>query len=839
MRERGSRLLGGRLLGELSPALLRRLGSGLVAAAFVIVSAGVLALNDPGTNSVEALTVGSVASSDIRAPFSLTYVSTVLTERQQQAAINQISPIYDPPDPNVARQQVTLLSQILDFIENVRADPYGTPDQKISDITKITALNLSSDVTQSVVTMDADTWNAVRAEMALVLERMMRESIRETDLQQVIDQLPTQVSVRLDPIAAGIVTAFVRDLLRPNRFPDEAATTAAREAASAAVAPESRSFERGQIIIRSGTRIDAVDYEALTQFNLLGSPDRRWEGFLRALLACVIAYTAFGLYAQRSKNPQIQQPSALALIGGLFLITLLGARLFNGDAQQIYLFPAAALSLLIVGIVGWDVAVLLSIGLAFLIGMVAEDSLEVAAMVGSGAIMGALSLRRSERLNSYFFAGVVVALANLSVILMFGLGVSRTEGSPLPLLLLYGISNGLLSGMVALAALYMITLLFNLPTSLKLVELSQPSQPLLQRLLREAPGTYQHSLQVANLGEQAANAVGADASLVRVAALYHDIGKMLNPAFFVENQADNINPHDMLNDPYRSADIIISHVTDGDKLARGYRLPQRIRDFICEHHGTTMVSYFYNQALKQASVDEPVDVEQFTYPGPRPRTRETAILMLADSCESSVRAAKPANKAEIEAIVGRIFDSRMREKQLDDSGLTLNDLTTIREILIDMLQAVFHPRIQYPTMPYANIPVGASGTANTLADTRPHRTGLQALPEPGLDTNAGFDEHALAAEAVPNKDTAKEPAPREVSKEPLKEPGKDTARDATSPTVPKMEIRYTSTQELPAAIFDDEDTPLPDVPPLRRRSDDSRPDDTGEAKAASEKDHDV
>ena len=191
---------------------------------------------------------------------------------------------------------------------------------------------------------------------------------------------------------------------------------------------------------------------------------------------------------------------------------------------------------------------------------------------------------------------------------------------------------------------------------------------------------------------------------MRVAALYHDIGKMLNPAFFVENQADNVNPHEALNDPYRSADIIISHVTDGEKLARQYRLPVRIRDFIMEHHGTTLVGYFYTRAVEQADDEEAVDIEQFTYPGPKPQTRETAIMMLADSCESTVRARKPSNKAEIVEIVDSIIDNRMRDGQLDEADLTLKDISITRDIFIEMLQAVFHPRINYPSLPDAQAP---------------------------------------------------------------------------------------------------------------------------------------
>jgi putative nucleotidyltransferase with HDIG domain len=308
-----------------------------------------------------------------------------------------------------------------------------------------------------------------------------------------------------------------------------------------------------------------------------------------------------------------------------------------------------------------------------------------------------LSLRNSERLNSYFLSGLFIGIANMVVVLAFFLTGYPADSVGAMTLVGVGLANGVLSGVAALAGLYLISTMFNVPTSLRLIELMQPSQPLLQRLLREAPGTYQHSLQVANLAELAAERVGANVLLTRVGALYHDVGKMNAPHFFVENQADGVNPHDGLNDPYKSAQIILEHVIDGEKLGRKYRLPARLRDFILEHHGTTVPMYFYNKAVSLAGDDaSAVDRLKFTYPGPRPRTRETAILMLADSSESIVRARRPGNKQEIADIVKYIFEMRMREGQLDDSGLTMRDLNVMQRVFVETLQGVFHPRIAYP-----------------------------------------------------------------------------------------------------------------------------------------------
>jgi len=239
---------------------------------------------------------------------------------------------------------------------------------------------------------------------------------------------------------------------------------------------------------------------------------------------------------------------------------------------------------------------------------------------------------------------------------------------------------------------------------------------------------------VANLAELGAQRVNANAPLVRVAAMYHDVGKILNPHFFVENQVDGVNPHDALGDPLQSARIIIGHVSEGLRLARQYRLPCRIREFIAEHHGTTQALYFYRKAQELAGDPETVDPRDFTYPGPRPQTRETAILMLADGCESSVRARRPQSKEHIEEAVNYIFDERLAKGQLDESGLTLNDLHALRETFLATLQGVFHPRIAYPGTPSQKALPAEIATSQAGSEPAPPAVGDAPAPVAGQET---------------------------------------------------------------------------------------------------------
>src|SRR6266851_1266767 len=257
-----------------------------------------------------------------------------------------------------------------------------------------------------------------------------------------------------------------------------------------------------------------------------------------------------------------------------------------------------------------------------------------------------------------------------------------------------GVMLSILLAWIAGGSLALLGRLFGILTTMQLLELANPTQPLLRRLLMEAPGTYHHSIMVGNLAERAAEVIGADSLLVRVGAYYHDVGKLERPWAFIENQADSLaNVHDTL-DPVASAQVIAAHVTDGVKLAEKYRLPPKVREMIPQHHGTRTISFFYQQASERTT--ENVDAALFTYPGPRPQTREAAILMLADSTEAAARAARDHSREAIEHLVERIIRQRLEEGQFDDCNLTLRDLTRIKQSFVTLLTGIYHPRIPYP-----------------------------------------------------------------------------------------------------------------------------------------------
>jgi len=253
--------------------------------------------------------------------------------------------------------------------------------------------------------------------------------------------------------------------------------------------------------------------------------------------------------------------------------------------------------------------------------------------------------------------------------------------------------NGLLSSSLTVGFFSLLGRVFGITTTLQLLELSDPTQPLLRRLLNEAPGTYHHSIMVGNLAERAAERVGADPLLVRVGAYYHDIGKLARPYFFIENQFDGRNVHDTL-DPKTSARIVAAHVRDGVELAEKHKLPPRVREFITEHHGTRLVTYFYSRASQEG--DGKVDASQYSYPGPKPHSKESAIVMLADSVEAVVRSTKDHSAENIAALVRKVVAERVSEGQLDECDLTMRDMDEIVKAFITILIGMYHPRIEYP-----------------------------------------------------------------------------------------------------------------------------------------------
>jgi putative nucleotidyltransferase with HDIG domain len=327
------------------------------------------------------------------------------------------------------------------------------------------------------------------------------------------------------------------------------------------------------------------------------------------------------------------------------------------------------------------------------------NAFELTLYYGISSMLGVLFPRKEKRITAYIWVGLTVAASGAATITAFRLPLHETSGMTLATISAITFLNGIIAAGLTVLMQYLLAPVIGQITPLQLLELSRPDHPLLEYLLRSAPGTYQHSLQVANLAEQAAERINADSLLTRVGALYHDIGKTQNAQFFVENQVPGqLDTHEHL-DPKESAYNIIQHVNDGVSLGEKYRLPRRIQNFITEHHGTNKAKYQWTQAVKKANGDlSQLNEEYFKYGGPQPQSRETALVMLADGCEARVRAKRPSNEEELQAIVKESIDSCLSSGQLDDTTLTLRDLKTINESFTANLRGIYHPRVEYPSL---------------------------------------------------------------------------------------------------------------------------------------------
>jgi len=639
---------------------------------------------------------GEVAPQDIRAPRSVTYESAIRYAEEQRRAAAGVLLVYTRPDPALARQQLDRARQVLDYLGSVRADTLASSAQQRGWILAVTELaNLSSETLGSLLALPGESWDRVQLETLAVTDQAMRREIREGYLEEALEGVPALVSLDLSGEETVVTIALARHFLVPNSFLNPTATAEAQARAREDVQPPLRTFEVGQIIVREGARVEALDIEALDQLGLR-QPQVKWTDLTGAGLLAVLGTLLLGLYLARFQSDVLWNGQQCLLLMLLMSFSVLVAGLMVPEGEVLrYLAPSPALAMLASATLGPHAGVATAVFLGGVVGVIADNSLEMAIYTAFGGLVAALTLGRVERISSLFRAGVFVALVHVAIVVVSRLSQGVARPGDFLATVLSGAVNGGISASLALGELFLIGPLFDITTTMRLIELSRPDHPLLQRLLREAVGTYHHSLMVANLAEQAAERIGADALLTRVGAYYHDVGKIARPYFFVENQVKGMNAHDRL-DPRTSAEIIIGHVKDGLELARRYRLPRRVRAFIPEHHGTNRASFLYSKAVQLAGDDALVDESEFRYPGPRPQGKETALVMLADGCEATVRAVRPTNAEEVAEIVNRVIAGRVDDGQLSECDMTLHDLEIIRETLTSALKGVFHPRIKYP-----------------------------------------------------------------------------------------------------------------------------------------------
>ncbi len=668
----------------------------LVAASLVIFSV----LNMPVSLRPAALPLqaGDVAPSDINAPRDYEYVSQVRTEEARQTAEKAVQPIYTNPDPAIAREQINRLSSTFQLITLTRADTTATSDVKRAQLANLTNISLKPDGIKLILSLSDSDWNSIQQEALRLLEQIMRSPVRTDNLDAIQTSIPSLVNFTFSQNDANLIAQFVSAFVVTNSSYSADLTAAAQKSARDAVQPVVQTYKAGERIVSAGDIITPADMEALQQFGLISS-GRPLETYLGTGAVTLLSMLFLALFlARRPRLFFATDLRSLLTLTYLLLIFVVAARLIVPNRAIIpYVYPLAAFGLLAAALFGTETSVILFLAASLLATYDLSNALELLSFYLLSTVCGVLMLGAARRFWAFFRSGLIMGIAGIVAIAAYRLPSGSLDWFGFATLAGAAFVNGLASASLALLLQYPLAQFLGLPTPLQLREISHPDFPLLQMFLLNAPGTYQHSLQVANLSEQAAEKIGADPLLTRVGALFHDIGKAKEASFFIENQAPgNLNTHKDM-DPNQVAQTIIQHVLDGVTLAHKYRLPRRIDDFILEHHGTMVARYQYTQALEAAGGDaSKVDMEKFRYPGPRPRSRETAILMLADGVEARARAQGPENDEDLRTIVRSVIERVQKDGQLNNAPLTMHDLNLITESFVGTLRGTYHPRIQYP-----------------------------------------------------------------------------------------------------------------------------------------------
>ncbi len=659
---------------------------------FAALSLTFILLQSPETLAV---TVGDPAPRTIRAPYTLIYASEIRTEEARLEAADQVDSIFTEADPQIGLDQIDKLQTLSEHITTILENNATTYQEKLRFLQDISEVQFSSTAISRILTLSSDEWNEITNEALRVLDLIMRDEITSETNEEAADRASRLISRAVSLEQNSIIYELIAAFITPNSFLDVDATLAAREQAQEQVDPVQVTVRENDLIVYESEIVDSLAIETMQQYGILQDTEKTWEDTVSGIGYALILVVILAAYILVIRPDMLHRPRRLLLFSLAIVTYAIAIRLMvPGHVLIPYLVPAAFVTMLMTILLDGEMGILSAVICGVILAFTPGASLELVTYAVLGSIVSSLGVRHIDNMGAFVKTAFYLFICNAAVVMIFRIDAKSYDTTGL--LELLGVSglNAAICSSLSFITFAITGRLFGISTFLQLLELARPTHPLLRQLSIKAPGTYHHSLIVANMAERAAQVVDADPLLARVGAYYHDIGKLSRPNFFAENQDDGNNPHDKL-DPLTSARIIIAHVTDGMDLARQYRLSERVSSFINEHHGTTFASYFYRTACKQ-NPDTDIPKEEFCYPGPRPRSRETAIVMLADSIEAAVRARRPSSANETHELVNRIIQERLSEGQLAECDLTFADLTLIEAAFEDVLKGVFHPRVKYP-----------------------------------------------------------------------------------------------------------------------------------------------
>jgi hypothetical protein len=685
-----------RTLAELERPGNAALGRALIVAALVAVAL-FLVLSANITVGQENLEVGQVAPRDIRAPREVTFDSVSLTREARDVAAADVDPIMTRikvPADNREDQlnELQALGRRVSSVLERRDDGLVDEEGVLERLGEEDAISFGD--RSIVAALTVSQWEAIVAAAATALDSTLQEQIDADGLAQIRGEVRELITADLEEDHRAVAGNVAASLVEPTHVVDRDLTQAEEDRARGAVPPVEVRVRQGEIIVADG---QVITVEQMEELDALGLTQPRVDigTVLGNLLVAILVAALLVAYLWRFE-PAIWHRNRSVLLFFLGLVaTAVAMRIAADRTLWAFVVPTAATVLLMGILLQGGAGAVMAGALAVLAGVMNRDALDLAVFVLAGGLAALLAITRAERLNVFVRVFVVLAATNMTVAVAFSL-LDQRDLAAVAQLAGAGVVNAGLSVALAVGSFHLLGNVFGIMTVFQLLELANPSNRLLRRLLLETPGTYHHSVMVGNLAERASETIGADPLLARVAAYYHDIGKMKNPLAFIENQGGAHNIHDDL-DAETSARIIAGHIRDGIDLGYEHGLPVQVIGFIPQHHGTSVMSYFHGKALRElGGREDAVDERVFRYPGPKPQSREAAILMLADGVEASVRSLDEKDEKSIRAMVDRIVDARVEDGQLDEAELTLKNIAQIKDAFIGQLLGMYHSRIKYP-----------------------------------------------------------------------------------------------------------------------------------------------
>lgn len=644
---------------------------------------------------------GDIAKVDIKAPREI--VDDVATKARIQQAVQSV-PLQYNKNPEIK-------INVIDNINGLFQKVYELKDLNIEAKEKVNKLKIESKVSLS----DEDylsLLNATKEELKILntfLNETMSQLYENVNINDNLqnkngeDIKKAQEFILLKVNSSKLPKKVMKDLaitigysqIKPNFFYDKEKT---EELQNEAKKKAPVVIKKDQTIVKEGEPVTKTQIEILEKLGLLNSKDK-FEWYIYISLGTLIFFILIlqWSYIRKFNRNIYDDISKLILINVLTCISILLSRVLSTVP---FLIPLACVPMLFTLLIDNRLSLVINGLNCILISCAVEFNVEITLLAIINAIIGSIILKRMQQRNDILYSALSIAVIN--VILTFSAGFLLSNNTiDVAKKASFAFMGSLISGVLTIGFLPFFESIFDIVTTIKLLELSNPNNVLLKKLLMEAPGTYHHSVLVGNLAEVAAEAVGGNTVLARVASYYHDVGKIKRPYFFKENQLGNDNPHSKIN-PNLSTLIITAHVKDGVELAKEHKIPKAIVDIIEQHHGTTLVKYFYITMKNSSENPDDVNEENFRYPGPKPETKEAAIIMLADGVEAAVRSINEPTKGKIEEMVNNIIKDRLNEGQLDNCDLTLKDLDKIREAFIKVLMGIYHQRIEYPTDKWEN-----------------------------------------------------------------------------------------------------------------------------------------